>query len=93
MSNEVKKYKAHICGVTYDIVSDESQEDVLSCVKNVHARMRDLQDSMPGKSQTELAVLVALQVSLEYEKLMQQRQHEFALSSKIMDALDADSIG
>jgi cell division protein ZapA (FtsZ GTPase activity inhibitor) len=84
----LKKYRAHIFGDTYAIISDEQETLILEAVKIVDGVMREIADSSQAVDPKKIAVLTALKVamrSLHIEAIMEQEKR---LSSRIMNVLD-----
>lgn len=90
MESGLKKYRAHIFGDTYAIVSDEKEVLILEAVKIVDGVMRDIADASQVVDPKKIAVLAALKIAtraLHVEAIMEQEKH---LSSRIMNVLDRE---
>ncbi len=88
MESGFKKYRAHIFGDTYAIISDEKETLILEAVKIVDGVMREIADTSQAVDPKKIAILTALKVatkSLHLEAIMQQEKR---LSSRIMNVLD-----
>jgi cell division protein ZapA (FtsZ GTPase activity inhibitor) len=84
----LKKYRAHIFGDTYAIISDEKETLILEAVKIVDGVMREIADTSQAVDPKKIAVLTALKVAtraLHVEAIMEQEKR---LSSRIMNVLD-----
>jgi cell division protein ZapA (FtsZ GTPase activity inhibitor) len=84
----LKKYRAHIFGDTYAIISDEKETLILEAVKIVDGVMREIADSSQAVDPKKIAVLTALKIAtraLHLEAIMEQEKR---LSSRIMNVLD-----
>ena len=88
MNSQLKKYKAHILGDTYSIVSDEKESFILESVQSVDAVMREISEKMPTMDKQKVAVLAALKIASGKIQLEHFIEEEKKLSSKIMDVLD-----
>ena len=88
MNNQLKKYKAHILGDTYSIVSDEKESFILESVQSVDSVMREISEKMPAMDKQKVAVLAALKIASGKIQLEHFIEEEKKLSSKIMDVLD-----
>lgn len=88
MNSQVKKYKAHILGDTYSIVSDEKESFILESVQSVDSVMREISEKMPTMDKQKVAVLAALKIASGKIQLEHFIEEEKKLSSKIMDVLD-----
>lgn len=88
MTNQMKKYKAHILGDTYSIVSDEKESFILESVQSVDSVMREISEKMPTMDKQKVAVLAALKIASGKIQLEHFIEEEKKLSSKIMDVLD-----
>ena len=90
MDSELKKYRAHIFGDTYAIVSDEREVLILEAVKVVDSVMREIADASQIADPKKIAVLTALKIAtraLNVEAVMEQEKR---LSSRIMNVLDRE---
>ena len=90
MESGLKKYRAHIFGDTYAIVSDEKEVLILEAVKIVDGIMREIADASQVVDPKKIAVLTALKIAtrtLHVEAVMEQEKH---LSSRIMNVLDRE---
>ena len=88
LESGLKKYRAHIFGDTYAIISDEKETLILEAVKIVDGVMREIADTSQAVDPKKIAILTALKVatkSLHLEAIMQQEKR---LSSRIMNVLD-----
>ena len=84
----LKKYRAHIFGDTYAIISDEKETLILEAVKIVDGVMREIADTSQAVDPKKIAVLSALKIAtraLHLEAIMEQEKR---LSSRIMNVLD-----
>lgn len=88
MNSQMKKYKAHILGETYSIVSDEKESFILESVQSVDSVMREISEKMPTMDKQKVAVLAALKIASDKIHLEHFIEEEKKLSSKIMDVLD-----
>ena len=88
MNSQLKKYKAHILGDTYSIVSDEKESFILESVQSVDSVMREISEKMPTMDKQKVAVLAALKIASGKIQLEHFIEEEKKLSSKIMDVLD-----
>ena len=88
MNSQMKKYKAHILGDTYSIVSDEKESFILESVQSVDSVMREISEKMPAMDKQKVAVLAALKIASGKIQLEHFIEEEKKLSSKIMDVLD-----
>ena len=88
MNSQLKKYKAHILGDTYSIVSDEKESFILESVQSVDSVMREISEKMPALDKQKVAVLAALKIASGKIQLEHFIEEEKKLSSKIMDVLD-----
>jgi len=88
MNNQMKKYKAHILGDTYSIVTDEKESFILESVKTVDSLMREISEKVPAMDKQKVAVLAALKLASGKIYLEHVMEEEKKLSSKIMDVLD-----
>ncbi len=88
MNSQLKKYKAHILGDTYSIVSDEKESFILESVQSVDSVMREISEKMPAMDKQKVAVLAALKIASGKIQLEHFIEEEKKLSSKIMDVLD-----
>jgi len=88
MNSQIKKYKAHILGDTYSIVSDEKESFILESVQSVDSVMREISEKMPTMDKQKVAVLAALKIASGKIQLEHFIEEEKKLSSKIMDVLD-----
>lgn len=92
MDSELKKYRAHVFGDTYAIVSDEKEVLILEAVKIVDSVMREIADASQITDPKKIAVLTALKIAtraLNVEAVMEQEKR---LSSRIMNVLDREEI-
>lgn len=92
MDSELKKYRAHIFGDTYAIVSDEKEVLILEAVKVVDSVMREIADASQITDPKKIAVLTALKIAtraLNIEAVMEQEKR---LSSRIMNVLDREEV-
>ncbi len=92
MESGLKKYRAHIFGDTYPIVSDEKETLILEAVKIVDSAMREIADTSQAVDTKKIAVLAALKIatrSLHVEAIMEQEKR---LSNRIMHVLDRQDI-
>jgi len=90
LESGLKKYRAHIFGDTYAIVSDEKEVLILEAVKIVDGVMREIADASQVVDPKKIAVLTALKIAtraLHVEAIMEQEKH---LSSRIMNVLDRE---
>lgn len=90
MDSGLKKYRAHIFGDTYAIISDEKEALILEAVKIVDGVMREIADASQVVDPKKIAVLTALKIAtraLHLEAIMEQEKH---LSSRIMNVLDRE---
>ncbi len=88
MDSGLKKYRAHIFGDTYAIISDEKETLILEAVKIVDGVMREIADTSQAVDPKKIAVLTALKIAtraLHVEAIMEQEKR---LSSRIMNVLD-----
>ncbi len=88
MNSQLKKYRAHILGDTYSIVSDEKESFILESVQSVDSVMREISEKMPTMDKQKVAVLAALKIASGKIQLEHFIEEEKKLSSKIMDVLD-----
>lgn len=89
MESGLKKYRAHIFGDTYAIISDEKEALILEAVKIVDGVMREIADASQAIDPKKIAVLTALKIAtraLHAEAAMEQEKR---LSSRIMNVLDS----
>jgi len=92
LDSELKKYRAHVFGDTYAIVSDEKEVLILEAVKIVDSVMREIADASQITDPKKIAVLTALKIAtraLNVEAVMEQEKR---LSSRIMNVLDREEI-
>lgn len=90
METGLKKYRAHIFGDTYAIVSDEKEVVILEAVKIVDTIMREIADTSQAVDPKKIAVLTALKIAtrtLQAEAVIEQERR---LSSRIMNVLDRE---
>lgn len=90
MESGLKRYRAHIFGDTYAIISDEKEVLILEAVKIVDSVMREIADTSQVVDPKKIAVLTALKIAtraLSVEAVMEQEKH---LSSRIMNVLDRE---
>ena len=90
LDSGLKKYRAHIFGDTYAIVSDEKEVLILEAVKIVDSIMREIADASQSVDPKKIAVLTALKIAtraLNVEAVMEQDKR---LSSRIMNVLDRE---
>lgn len=90
MESGLKKYRAHIFGDTYAIISDEKEVLILEAVKIVDGIMREIADASQAVDPKKIAVLTALKIAtraLNVEAVMEQEKR---LSSRIMNVLDRE---
>jgi len=64
-----KRHTIQICGESYTIVSDESEEQIRSSVAMVDTLMREIAGGSVSSSLKKVAVLAALKLSLEMDGL------------------------
>jgi cell division protein ZapA (FtsZ GTPase activity inhibitor) len=87
----LKKYRAHIFGDTYAIVSDEQEVLILEAVKIVDSIMREIADSSQIIDAKKIAVLTALRLAtktLHAQAAIEKEQH---LSNHILNVLDRET--
>ena len=92
MESGLKKYRAHIFGDTYSIISDEKEVLILEAVKIVDGIMREIADASQTVDPKKIAVLTALKIAtraLHAEAVVEQEKR---LSSRIMSVLDNEQI-
>ncbi len=90
MESGLKKYRAHIFGDSYAIVSDEKEALILESVKIVDSIMREIADTSQVVDPKKIAVLAALKIAtraLHIEAIMEQEKR---LSSRIMNVLEIE---
>lgn len=90
MDAGLKKYRAHIFGDAYAIVSDDREDLILEAVKIVDGVMREIADSCQAIDPKKIAVLTALKIAtraLHVEAVIEQEKR---LSSRIMNVLDRE---
>jgi len=85
----LKKYRAHIFGDTYAIVSDEKDLLILEAVKIVDTTMREIADGSQSLDPKKIAVLTALKIATRALSVEAVREQEIKLSSRIMNVLDS----
>ncbi len=91
MDSGLKKYRAHIFGDTYAIISDEKEILILEAVKIVDGVMREIADASQAVDPKKIAVLTALKIAtraLNIEAVMEQEKR---LSNRIMNVLDREA--
>lgn len=91
MESGFKRYRAHIFGDTYAIISDEKEFLILDAVKIVDGIMREIADTSQVVDPKKIAILAALKLAtraLHVEAFMEQEKH---LSSRIMNVLDLEA--
>ena len=91
MEAELKKYRAHIFGDTYAIVSDEQEAFILEAVKIVDGIMREIADSGQIVDTKKIAVLASLKIATQLLHAQAAIAQEKYLSSRIMNVLDKES--
>lgn len=74
MMYEKKKYIVHILGEEYTIISDETENHVISSAKQVDALMADILSKIPSASTQKVAVLAALRIASDLLHTQTQRQ-------------------
>ncbi|MBV8660807.1 MAG: cell division protein ZapA, partial [Candidatus Dependentiae bacterium] len=77
METGLKKYRAHIFGDTYAIISDEKETLILEAVKIVDGVMREIADASQITDPKKIAVLTALKIAtraLNVEAVMEQEK-------------------
>lgn len=90
MESRLKKYRAHVFGDTYAIVSDEKEALILEAVKIVDSVMREIADTSQAVDPKKIAVLTALKIAtraLHVEAFMEQEKR---LSSRIINVLERE---
>ncbi len=88
METGLKKYRAHIFGDTYAIVSDEKETLILEAVKIVDSIMREIADASQAIDPKKIAVLTALKIATRTLSIEAVIEQEKRLSSRIMNVLD-----
>ena len=90
MDSGLKKYRAHIFGDTYAIISDDKEVLILEAGKIVDALMREIADASQTTDSKKIAVLAALKIATKALNLQAMMEQEKRLSSRIMNVLDRE---
>ena len=68
MEKELKNIKVTIFGKSYSLATDDSEQDVLSAVKSVDDKMKELSTAMGVGDGYPVAVMLALELASELNK-------------------------
>ena len=74
MMYEKKRYTVHILGDEYTIISDETENHIMTSAKQVDALMADILNKVPSASTQKVAVLAALRIASDLLHTQTQRQ-------------------
>ena len=85
---DMKKYKAHIFGETFSLVSDESEQLVFEAVELVDNSIKEICSKNALLDTKKAAVLSALKMALKLRGLEQMLEEERNQSSRILNVLD-----
>lgn len=85
---DMKKYKAHIFGETFSLVSDEPEQLVFEAVELVDNSMKEISSRNALLDVRKAAVLSALKIALKLKALEQMVEEERNQSSRILNVLD-----
>lgn len=85
---DMKKYKAHIFGETFSLVSDEPEQLVFEAVELVDNSMKEVSSRNALLDARKAAVLSALKIALKLKSLEQMLEEERSQSSRILNVLD-----
>lgn len=88
MSGDLNHYTVTIFGSSYTIVSDESLESVLKAASLVDSMMQDVARKNPLLSIHIVAVLVALQISHQQQKMEQENREKDVLCKTLITMAD-----
>ncbi|MGZ6250817.1 MAG: cell division protein ZapA [Candidatus Chromulinivorax sp.] len=91
MEAGLKKYRAHIFGDTYGIISDEQEILILEAVKIVDGIMREIADSSQIVDAKKIAVLTALRLATKNLHAQAAIEKEKHLSNHIIDVLNRET--
>lgn len=69
---EVKKINLAIFGKSFCISTDENEKDVHMASELVDSLMKKLAEKVPGKDESQIAILVALQFAIDLTKNCKQ---------------------
>ena len=85
---DIKKYKAHIFGETFSLVSDEPEQLVFEAVELVDNSMKEITSKNALMDVKKAAVLSALKMAVKLKNLEQMIEEERNQSSRILNVLD-----
>jgi len=79
MEKSMKAYQLEIFGDNYSLVSDESEEHVISAAQLVDKYMKEIADKVTIKNQQRIAVLAAVRIAsiLLYKEATLEEQRRY----------------
>jgi cell division protein ZapA (FtsZ GTPase activity inhibitor) len=88
-TSKVKKYKVTIFGESYFLLSDESEEQLITSAQLVDSLMRQIADKSQVTDSKRIAVLVALQLASKTFESKEVIGHYQEKSNELLNLIDA----
>jgi cell division protein ZapA (FtsZ GTPase activity inhibitor) len=88
MSGGLNHYTVTIFGSSYTVISDESLESVLKAASLVDSMMQEVARKNPLLSVHIVAILVALQISHQQQKLQNAHEEDVKLCKTFVTVVD-----
>ena len=86
----VKKYKASIFGELYTLVSDETEDVLLDCARQVDALMRELAEKSGLADSKKIAVLAAMQFACELKNCQRALENARYTELRLVERIDQE---
>jgi len=81
------KTQIQIRGRSYTVQGDEKDGDIASIAKYVDAKMRDVASRAPGLDEYTVALMAAMNIASEYERLRAQFGQDLDFMEREVEAL------
>lgn len=88
MSDNIKKYKVSIFGESYNIISDEPEEQVFAVAQQVDYCMKDISNRSSSQDAKRIAVLTALQFASKHVFSTSKIDSYEKAAEKLIDVID-----
>jgi len=90
MSTEIKKYEVTILGELYTLVSDQSDEHIVSATNKINEIIREISQKAPHLEQKKLAVLAALKIASRLVECEYELEAVKNKSQALLDTIDRE---
>ncbi len=90
MISAIKKYKVSIFGESYSLVSDDAESQVAGAAQRVDSLMRDIAQQAQVADPKKIAVLTALKLADQVQRLQEQLGQKNKEQERLLDLIDRE---